>query len=122
MRCAIARAATRRGCSSTTGPSSVSAGGTRVVLPAPGCAVTTRARERRTWSTIAGINGSIGRLGLNANTDRTADAGAAEAAVSVGILGEVLLMIVLGVIEFGRRQDLSGDGSEARGFQRGLVR
>ena len=31
-----------------TGPSSSSAGGTRVVLPAPGAAVTTAARDRRT--------------------------------------------------------------------------
>ena len=35
MRRAMARAAIRRGCSRMTGPSSTSAGGTRVVLPAP---------------------------------------------------------------------------------------
>ena len=58
---AIARAATRRGCSRMTRPSPTSAGGTRVVLPAPGAAVTTTARDRRTRSTIASRNGSIGR-------------------------------------------------------------
>ena len=36
MRRAMARAATRRGCRRMTGPSATSAGGTRVVLPAPG--------------------------------------------------------------------------------------
>ncbi len=52
IRLAIARAATRRGCSSSTGPSAVSAGGTRVVLPAPGAAVTTSARRSRTSPTM----------------------------------------------------------------------
>ena len=46
--CAIARAATRRGCSTITGPSAASAGGTRVVLPAPGAAERTSARRART--------------------------------------------------------------------------
>ena len=44
---AIERAATRRGCSSSTRPRRTSAGGTRVVLPAPGAAVTTTARRSR---------------------------------------------------------------------------
>ena len=35
-----------------TGPSAASAGGRRVVLPAPGAAVTTAARERRIDSRI----------------------------------------------------------------------
>ena len=48
MRRAMARAATRRGCSTSTGPSAASAGGSRVVLPAPGGATTTTARWRRT--------------------------------------------------------------------------
>src|SRR5438552_10816195 len=60
MRCAMARAATRRGCSRISGPASMRAGGTRVVLPAPGCADTTTARDRRTCSTISPTNGSIG--------------------------------------------------------------
>ena len=47
IRRAIERAATRRGCSRNTGPSGVSAGGTRVVLPEPGGATSTAARARR---------------------------------------------------------------------------
>ena len=46
MRRAIARAATRLGCKSRTRPRSTSAGGTRVVLPAPGAATSTAARWR----------------------------------------------------------------------------
>ena len=105
-----------------------SAGGTRVVLPAPGAAVTTTARERRAASRIASMNGSIGRVTMDvapelvesraaaaadtracalgrwasrvrSDADRTAHAGAAEAAVAVGVLGEVLLVVVLGVVE-----------------------
>ena len=45
MRRAMARAATRRGCSTNTRPASISAGGTRVVLPAPGAAISTAARR-----------------------------------------------------------------------------
>ena len=45
IRLAIARAATRRGCRRISGPSAASMGGTRVVLPAPGAAVTTAARR-----------------------------------------------------------------------------
>src|SRR5215469_1994802 len=43
-----------------TGPSSTSAGGTRVVLPAPGAAVTTSARRSRTRPAIASRWASIG--------------------------------------------------------------
>jgi len=62
MRDAIARAATRLGCNRMTGPSPTNAGGTRVVLPAPGAAMTTTARDRRTSATMRSMNGSIGRL------------------------------------------------------------
>ena len=61
MRAAILRAATRRGCSRITGPSPASAGGTRVVLPVPGAAVTTTARRSRTRARISGIQGLMGR-------------------------------------------------------------
>ena len=44
-----------------TGPSAASAGGTRVVLPVPGAAVTTAALFSRTRPTISWIQGSIGR-------------------------------------------------------------
>src|SRR3569623_244521 len=40
---------------------------------------------------------------------RTCDAGAAQAAVAAGDLGEILLMIVLGIIEGRRRDDFGGD-------------
>jgi hypothetical protein len=59
-RAAIARAAMRRGWSRMTGPSAISAGGMRVVLPAPGAAVTTAARDRRTRSAISSRNASTG--------------------------------------------------------------
>jgi len=60
MRAAITRAATRRGCSRMTGRRRSSAGGTRVVFPAPGWAVMTMARERRRWSAMRSRNASIG--------------------------------------------------------------
>ena len=43
-----------------TGPSAASAGGTRVVLPAPGAAVNTSALRSRTSARISGTNASIG--------------------------------------------------------------
>src|SRR6185295_8344918 len=101
-----------------TGPSGRSAGGTRVVLPAPGAAVITAARDRRTRSTIWSRNGSIGsgirtrpcvqpsRSRRRRDPDRAAHAGAAQAAIAVGVLREVLLVIVLGVVERGLRQNL----------------
>ena len=49
------------------------------------------------------------RSGSRSDAHRTAHAGAAEAAVAVGVLREVLLVVVLGVVELGRRQDLGGD-------------
>jgi hypothetical protein len=60
MRAAIDLAATRRGCSRTTRPASTRLGGTRVVLPAPGAAMTTAARAIRNASRIASIYPSIG--------------------------------------------------------------
>src|SRR6185295_12630407 len=44
---------------------------------------------------------------------RARNAGAAESAVTVGVLAEVLLVIVLGVEELGRFADLGRDGSVA---------
>jgi hypothetical protein len=43
--------------------------------------------------------------GLNPEPDRAADAGAAQAAIAAWILGEVLLVIVLGAIERRSVQD-----------------
>src|SRR5207247_7734391 len=48
------------------------------------------------------------------NADRAAHAGAAEAAISVRVLREVLLMIVLGVVALGRRLDLGRDRAVSR--------
>src|SRR6185436_19009415 len=63
MRRAIARAATRRGCSSRTRPRSTSEGGTRVVFPAPGAAVSTAARWRSSASAMRGRYESTGSGG-----------------------------------------------------------
>src|SRR5574341_2346039 len=48
----------------------------------------------------------------------TAHAGAAKPAITAGILGEVLLVIVLGVIELGRGTDFRGDESITLRLQR----
>src|SRR5260370_27019659 len=51
------------------------------------------------------------------NADRTAHAGAAEAAIARRVLGQILLMIVLGEIERRRVEDLGGDGIKAPRFE-----
>src|SRR5206468_8934212 len=48
------------------------------------------------------------------DANRAAHAGAAEAAIPVRILREVLLMVVLGVVELGRRLDLRRDRAVSR--------
>src|SRR5579885_875460 len=53
------------------------------------------------------------RLGRE-EADGTGDAGAAEAAVAVRILREVLLVVVLGVVERPGLRDLGGDLAVAR--------
>src|SRR4051794_5815364 len=50
-------------------------------------------------------------LGLQA--DRARDARATQAAVPVGHLGEVLLVVVLGVVELAELRDLGRDRAEA---------
>src|SRR5207249_7301545 len=123
MRRDTARAATRRGCSSSTGPSAINAGGTLVVLPAPGWAVMTTARDRLTQSRISGRYESMGSdstggyagrrtevlryrdgasselRGRAEDPDGAGDAGAAETAIPGRILREVLLVVILGVVE-----------------------
>src|SRR5262249_11395413 len=47
--------------------------------------------------------------GGHAHADRARNTGAAETAVTSRILGEILLMIVLGEIERARRRELGGD-------------
>src|SRR3954471_21149828 len=46
---------------------------------------------------------------LGAHANRACHAGAAQAAVAVGHLREVLLVVVLGVVELAQRRDLRGD-------------
>src|SRR6202030_2780298 len=54
--------------------------------------------------------------------DGAGDAGAAQPAVSVGILREVLLVVVLGVVEGPRLCDLGGDLAVACSGESRLVR
>src|SRR4029077_8396962 len=61
-------------------------------------------------------------LARHGRANRTADAGSAKAAVPVGILGEVLLVVVLGVEKLGRRKDFSRDRAEPRHAQALLKR
>ena len=60
IRAASDRAARRRGWRTIAGPTSATAGGTRVVFPAPGSAVSTSAPHSLTARTISGRRGSIG--------------------------------------------------------------
>src|SRR5687768_15342677 len=46
---------------------------------------------------------------VNFNANRATHARATEPAVAVGVLGEVLLVVILGVVERGRRDDLGRD-------------
>src|SRR3954453_2068609 len=55
---------------------------------------------------------------LDPDADRAADARATQTAVTIRILRQVLLVIVLGEIEIGRRQDLGGDQTVTRLRQR----
>jgi len=66
---------------------------------------------------LAGEGSKKARSGACHSTDasRTGDPRAAEPAVAVRILGEVLLVVILGVIEGRRLADLGGDGAVAGG-------
>src|SRR5712691_2666871 len=52
---------------------------------------------------------------------RAAHAGAAAAAIAPRVLGEVLLVVVLGIVELGRRADLRRDGLVAGLAEHALV-
>src|SRR6266540_5519849 len=56
------------------------------------------------------------------NAHWTAHAGAANAAVAAGVLVEILLVIVLGVVERRRIEYLGGDASMAGGGEPILIR
>src|SRR5262245_43062272 len=58
---------------------------------------------------------------VDADSDRARHAGAAKAAIARRVLGEILLMIVLGKIERAGVCDLRGDGAETLGGERLLV-
>ena len=58
---------------------------------------------------IAGATLPVARPALGGQADRAADAGAAQAAVAVGHLREVLLVVVLGVVELAQLGDLGRD-------------
>ncbi|SVD84208.1 uncharacterized protein METZ01_LOCUS437062, partial [marine metagenome] len=44
-----------------------------------------------------------------------ADAGTTETTVAVGLLGQILLVIILGIIKIGCGDDFSGDGIKTPG-------
>ena len=52
---------------------------------------------------------------------RQADADAPQAAIPLGILLQILLVIILGVIEGGQRQDAGGDGAPVTARRHGLL-
>src|SRR6516164_7966569 len=53
------------------------------------------------------------RSGRDADPDRAGHAGAAEPAITGRILGQILLVVVLGKVELACRRDLGGDAAEA---------
>src|SRR4051812_11573062 len=57
----------------------------------------------------------------NAGADLAGHAGPAQPAISARIFGEILLMIILGEIEFRRVDDLGADGGIALGTQRLVI-
>src|SRR6185312_12389353 len=59
--------------------------------------------------------------GFDADADGAAHAGAADAAVAARILRQVLLVVVLGVVELGRVDDLGGDRAVAGALQLGRI-
>src|SRR5689334_10553032 len=74
-------------------------------------------RINRSSPAYAAVSGCS--LDLDAN--RAAHAGAAEAAVAVRILRQVLLVIVLGVVELGRGTDLGRNRAVAGFGDRPLI-
>src|SRR5690606_30101394 len=63
-----------------------------------------------------------GEISDGGEADRTGNACTTEPAIPAWVLGEILLMVVLGVIERRRRQDLRRDLAERRVEQAALVR
>ena len=61
------------------------------------------------------------RRRLSSDADRARDAGAIHAAVAVGVLRQILLVIVLGVVELGSRRDLRSDQPISRVGENPLI-
>ena len=65
--------------------------------------------------TVGVVSGAVYEASAaHADPDRAGHAGAAEAAIAARILGEILLVIVLGEIERSGLGDLGGDRARAR--------
>src|SRR5687767_10129852 len=60
----------------------------------------------------------LGLFRRHADADGTGHAGAAKAAIAIRILGQVLLMVILGEVERSRIQDLGRDRPVAFGSER----
>ena len=73
-------------------------------------------RPERSTSPSGGRHGL--RAGGGAVRHRAGDAGAAQPAIAPGVLGQVLLVVVLGVVEGAGRQDLRGDRPVTLGGER----
>src|SRR5688500_9477968 len=81
-----------------------------------------RRRRRSCRSKVRRLPAWRDRVALPADADRTAHAGSAQAAVAAGVLRQVLLVIVLGVIELRRGHDLGSDPAIASRFELALER
>src|SRR6185436_11873006 len=79
------------------------------------------ASRRRSRRAAAAGAGRRAVAPLDRQAGLTRDAGAAESAVAVRVLREVLLVVVLREVELRRGQDLGGDGAVARLRERALV-
>src|ERR1035441_3169769 len=66
-------------------------------------------------------SGASGLRQLGSGADRARHPGAAEPAIAEWVLGEILLVVVLGEIELGRVDDLGGDGAVALALDRRLI-
>src|SRR5581483_1232041 len=77
-------------------------------LPPDTAAPAATRRNSRDWT--AEDPGGRCLFGRDAEAHRTAHAGASEHAIAVRVLGEILLVVILGVIERRRVEDLGSDG------------
>src|SRR4051812_18236190 len=95
----------------------------------PRCATVTQQAPTRVVGRVVPRGNNLARAGsalhsgarAGADADRAAHARAAEPTVPTRVLAQVLLVVVLGVIERGRREDLGGDRVVTRGAEPLLV-